>query len=113
MGSPFESISQYLTNRFVGTHIWTCRHPRNYVYRSADKPCIHKYVFHNYLLPPAELPKWKASHHATLLLTTFFPVSPSLPPNRSFACPHVFTVQRTYIIHHYMSLLCKINIFTS
>merc|ERR1712117_342524 len=29
--------------------------------------------------PLAELPKWKASHHATLLLTTFFPVSPSLP----------------------------------
>ena len=40
---------------------------------------------------------------ATLLLTTFFP----------FVCPLVFIMQRTCIIHHYMSLLCKINIFTS
>merc|ERR1711879_736249 len=112
MGSPFESISQYLTNRFVGTHIWTCRHPRNYVYRSADKPCIHKYVFHNYLLPPGRVAKMESQPPCDFIVNYFLP-SLSLPPDRSFACPHVFTMQRTYIIHHYMSLLCKINIFTS
>ena len=50
--------------------------------------------------PLAELPKWKASHHATLLLTTFFfPVSPSLPPSQPIVCLSSCLHRATYIHH--------------